>query len=159
LFFFPGIVALAAAGLALMLGALVFAMTDFYPSQPLVFSFDLLLQPLINLGIAVLLFLILASLLARFLPDLPVFRRLVLAQDIPSGPSLCESVPTQAPNGVRVGVTGTAQTTLRPAGRAEFSGMPVDVVSDGEFIEPGTPVVVLAIRGDQVVVGIGQRGI
>ena len=92
------------------------------------------------------------SLLARFLPNLPIFSRLVLAQATPTGPSLDQPVAQLFPARVQVGDIGIAQTTLRPAGRAEFGIAVVDVVSDGEFVEPRTSLVVLAVRGDQVVV-------
>jgi len=153
LFFFPGVMALATVGLALMMGSLLFAMVDFYPGQPFVFSVDIFIGPLINLGIAVLLFMVVVSLLARFLPNLPFFHRLVLARATPIGPSLERPAAELFPARVQVGDIGVAQTTLRPAGRAEFGDAVVDVVSDGEFVEPRTRLVVLAVRGDQVVVG------
>lgn len=152
LFFFPGVMVLATAGLALMMGSLLFAMVDFYPAQPFVFSVDLFVGPLINLGIAVLLFMVLVSLLARFLPHLPLFNRLVLAQATPAGPSLESPAAELFPARVQVGDVGVVRTTLRPAGRAGFGDAVVDVVSDGEFVEPGTAVVVLAVRGSDVVV-------
>jgi membrane-bound serine protease (ClpP class) len=154
LFFFPGVMVLATLGLALMLGSLLFAMVDFYPSQPVVFSADALVMPLVNLGLAVLLFMIVASLLARFLPDLPLFKRLVLAEAIDEGPALQDSGTGLFPVRVRVGDVGVASTTLRPAGKAAFGEASVDVVSDGEFVESGTKLVVLEVRGDQVVVGV-----
>ena len=52
LLFFPGVPFLALLGTALMTGALLFAMVDYYPSQPFDFSLDLLVRPLLNLGIA-----------------------------------------------------------------------------------------------------------
>lgn len=48
--------------------------------------------------------------------------------------------------------TGRALTTLRPAGSAEIEGEKVDVVTNGEFIEPGTLIEVMQIEGMRVVV-------
>jgi len=48
--------------------------------------------------------------------------------------------------------TGTALTTLRPSGAAVIEGKRVDVVTEGPFIEPGTPVKVVAVEGMRVVV-------
>jgi membrane-bound serine protease (ClpP class) len=48
--------------------------------------------------------------------------------------------------------TGTAFTSLRPAGTALINGERVDVVSEGVLIEPGTPVKVVAVEGIRVVV-------
>ncbi len=131
-----------------MIGSLLFAMVDFYPSQPLVFSVDMLVMPLVNLGIAVLLFMVAASLLARFLPDLPLFRRLVLAHETPEGPALKSSASGAFPVRVQVGDVGVAKTTLAPGwGRRTLEKLAVDVVSDGEFVEPGTKLIVLSVSG------------
>ncbi|PZN10402.1 MAG: hypothetical protein DIU69_07190 [Bacillota bacterium] len=51
-----------------------------------------------------------------------------------------------------VGQTGRALTPLRPAGAAEIAGERVDVVTEGEFIAPGDPVVVVRVEGPRVVV-------
>ena len=53
---------------------------------------------------------------------------------------------------VSIGDWGTAESMLRPAGRAKFAGKSFDVVSDGEFIEPGNQVRVVTIKGNRVVV-------
>jgi membrane-bound serine protease (ClpP class) len=42
--------------------------------------------------------------------------------------------------------------TLRPAGIARIDGRRVDVVSRGEMIESGSPVRVLSVEGNRVVV-------
>ncbi len=152
LLFFPGVTLLAVLGTALMVGALLFAMVDFYPSQPLDFSLDLLFQPLLNLGIAVALFLVAVSILARFLPELPFFNRLVLATQSRSGPSLEMRTPAIFEPTVQVGEEGVARTILRPAGKAEFGAALVDVVTDGEFLDPGVRVRVTLIEGERVVV-------
>jgi membrane-bound serine protease (ClpP class) len=152
LLFFPGVTLLALLGTALMVGALLFAMVDFYPTQPLDFSLDLLFQPLLNLGIAVALFLLTVSILARFLPELPFFNRLVLATQSRSGPSLEMRTPAIFEPTVKVGEEGVARTILRPAGKAEFGAALIDVVTDGEFLDPGVRVRVTLIEGERVVV-------
>jgi membrane-bound serine protease (ClpP class) len=48
--------------------------------------------------------------------------------------------------------TGTALTPLRPAGTAVIDGKRVDVVTEGQMIERGTPVHVIAVEGLRVVV-------
>jgi membrane-bound serine protease (ClpP class) len=48
--------------------------------------------------------------------------------------------------------TGTALTPLRPAGTAVIDGKRVDVVTEGQMIERGTPVRVIAVEGLRVVV-------
>ena len=48
--------------------------------------------------------------------------------------------------------TGTALTSLRPSGMALINNERVDVVTEGEMIERGTPVKVVSIEGMRVVV-------
>lgn len=45
-----------------------------------------------------------------------------------------------------------AQTVLRPSGRALIDGELVDVITEGEFYEPGTAVRVVAVTGGRTVV-------
>ncbi len=47
---------------------------------------------------------------------------------------------------------GTATSHLRPSGTALINGRRVDVVTEGEMIERGTPVKVVAVEGLRVVV-------
>jgi len=54
--------------------------------------------------------------------------------------------------GVQVGEVGTAATFLRPAGKASFGERNIDVVTEGDFIEKGAPVRIIAIKGSRVVV-------
>lgn len=51
-----------------------------------------------------------------------------------------------------IGKTGVAQTVLRPSGRALIDGQLVDVITDGEFYEPGTRLKVVAVTGGRTVV-------
>ncbi|MCL2811398.1 MAG: hypothetical protein FWD25_05860 [Clostridia bacterium] len=51
-----------------------------------------------------------------------------------------------------VGRTGEAFTILRPVGVAQFDGERLDVVTEGEFIEKGQPVVVSRVDGRRVIV-------
>jgi len=150
--FFPGVIFVAALGAALMAGALFFAMVDYYPAQPLVFSYDLVARPMMNLGIAVVTSVISMAVLARFLPDLPVFRRLFLSAQSASGPSIpSASIPTDAPT-LAPGEAGIAQTTLRPSGKALFGKALVDVVTQGQFVEEGSAVRVVSSSPDRIVV-------
>ena len=48
--------------------------------------------------------------------------------------------------------TGTALSPLRPAGTAIIEGKRVDVVSRGEFIDKDSPVAVIEVTGNQIIV-------
>ena len=51
-----------------------------------------------------------------------------------------------------LGQEGVAVTQLRPAGMARFAGKKVDVISEGEVIDPDTRVRVVEVKGNRVVV-------
>ncbi|MBQ8108872.1 MAG: hypothetical protein IJ124_01755 [Clostridia bacterium] len=51
-----------------------------------------------------------------------------------------------------VGRQGVTQTALRPAGIAEFDGVKLNVVSDGEFIDKDARISVLSVKGNRIVV-------
>jgi membrane-bound serine protease (ClpP class) len=146
---FPGAIIPGAVGAFLMIGAMVYAMVDRYPSQPVIPSSEMLLRPLLNVVIALIGTVIVGALLAKFLPRTSFYSRIVLADAVASGPGVTAPV---AVLGVPVGTVGTAQTTLRPSGKAEFSGQLYDVVSYGTMIEAGAPVRVAQVEGLRVVV-------
>lgn len=47
---------------------------------------------------------------------------------------------------------GKAVTDLRPAGMALINGQRLDVVTDGDYIEAGSPVIVVEVTGNQIIV-------
>lgn len=51
-----------------------------------------------------------------------------------------------------LGQRGVTVTLLRPSGTAEFEGVRLPVVSDGEFVPPGTAVQVVTVQGNRIVV-------
>lgn len=51
-----------------------------------------------------------------------------------------------------LGKKGVTRTALRPAGIAEFDGVKLNVVSDGEFIDQDTEIVVRNVAGNRIVV-------
>jgi membrane-bound serine protease (ClpP class) len=149
LIFIPGIVVLALAGVMLMLGSLLWAMVDYYPSAPEWPSLDVFLVPLVNLGIAVALSGVAIFLLAQFFPKLPLLRRLVLTTDL-GGDARGETAMAALP--VRAGDRGRAVSALRPVGRAEIGGEVYDARTEGDFVASGVAVEVLRAEGSEVVV-------
>ena len=51
-----------------------------------------------------------------------------------------------------INMTGKAITNLRPAGMANINSKRVDVVTDGEYIDAGTDVVVTGVSGNSIIV-------
>ena len=98
-----------------------------------------------------------AVLISRRLGTIPVFNRLILQRQ----PGVTEIDGEQKGVGkplppvhpvVSIGDWGVTESLLRPAGRVLFAGQSFDVVSDGEFVEPGIQVRVLEISGNRIVV-------
>ncbi|PYK62788.1 MAG: hypothetical protein DME21_05195 [Verrucomicrobia bacterium] len=48
--------------------------------------------------------------------------------------------------------SGTAFTSLRPSGTAVINGKRIDVVTEGSFVERGSPIKVVEVEGARVVV-------
>lgn len=91
--------------------------------------------------------------LLRFMAKSPLGRKLVLETELAAGQGYA-SPPRDDP--YWLGKSGTAWSMLRPAGIAEIEGRRVDVVSDGEMIEAGTPVQVTRVDGNRIVVKRAQ---
>jgi membrane-bound serine protease (ClpP class) len=51
-----------------------------------------------------------------------------------------------------LGLRGEAVSPLRPSGSAEIDGVRYNVVTDGSFIQPGTPFEVVQVQGSRIVV-------
>ncbi|MEZ6196165.1 MAG: NfeD family protein [Planctomycetota bacterium] len=90
-------------------------------------------------------------LLGPRLHRIPVLGKIVIVPPRTHGPAGAEGGAAAA-GGPAVGGRGRAETDLRPSGRARVEGRALDVVSRGEFIERGTTVEILEIRGNRVVV-------
>ena len=53
---------------------------------------------------------------------------------------------------VLLGREGVTTTVLRPTGMAEFDGVRLNVVSEGEFIQSGTQVQIVRVEGSRILV-------
>jgi len=151
LFFAHSTIVFGVVGVFLMLGSLLWTMIDRYPGQNFFPTGKMLAVPLLNMFIAIVGAFILIALLARYLPRTSIYRRFALMESNPPGPSLA-GAPRQFATALTPGVQGTAITVLRPSGKARFADHVVDVVTEGEFIGPQTPVTVIQTDGMRVVV-------
>jgi membrane-bound serine protease (ClpP class) len=157
LFFAHSTIVFGVIGVFLILASVLWAMIDRYPGETFFPTGDMLAVPLRNLFIALVGTVVAIIVLARYLPKTSVYRRFALMTTNPPGPSLA-GIPREFATALDVtpGMEGTAQTTLRPSGKARFADHVVDVVTDGEFIAAETPIMVTQKDGMRVVVK--QRG-
>ncbi len=153
LLFFPGVVVVALAGVALMGVSLLRTFLDRYPGESWMPRPDELLMPFLQLSAAVLISGLIMVVLAKFLPTAPGLRRLVLKSASVGGavPEF-SAMGLESGNRIGVGAIGHSLTMLRPAGRAQFENGPFDVVSDGQFVARGVEIRVIQIEGGRIVV-------
>jgi membrane-bound serine protease (ClpP class) len=149
IFLHPGTIIPGLLGALLMVGALIWAMIDRWPGDGWWPTGDMLTRPLVNLGIAVLGGAGAIYVLAKVLPKTSLYHYIVLGAA--SGAASASRVPV-VNSRVPIGAVGVAHTTLRPSGKADFDGQHCDVVTAGDFIDPGAKVRVVAVDGTRVVV-------
>ena len=58
---------------------------------------------------------------------------------------------------VWLGKIGVAKTVLRPSGTIVVDDTFLDVVTDGEFYEPGTEVIIVSVMGGRIVVRATEK--
>lgn len=143
LFVIPGFGIVGILGLLALLGALVMSTLGAGSHSGFV------LWAVVRMGFSVALAIVLTALFLKFLPKLPIGRKLILSTALETSDGFYSAPPTDYQ---WLGRTGLAHSTLRPAGIADFQGHRVDVVSDGEFIDAGAPIRVLHVDGNRIVV-------
>jgi membrane-bound ClpP family serine protease len=92
------------------------------------------------------------AVIRRFLPDTPYFNRMLLnppGADERAALSRREALVTWEH---LLNKRGETTTPLVPAGKAQFGDELIDVISNGELIAKGTPVIVEDVTGNRVVV-------
>ncbi|MDU4959810.1 MAG: NfeD family protein [Sporomusaceae bacterium] len=98
----------------------------------------------ISMLVAVAVFLV----ILRRLPDSKLWSRLVLKDSTQSQDGYVSSRDYSD----YLGKTGIVTSLLRPAGVVEIEGNWLDVVSEGQFIQPGVRVKVVSVTGNRIVV-------
>lgn len=102
-----------------------------------------------RVGFSLVVALAVAMVVLRYLPRLPIGRRLMLETELTAGGGFAS---TPEGDSLWLGRLGRTTSMLRPAGIAEIDGERLDVVSEGELIEADTVVVVSRVDGNRIVV-------
>jgi len=156
LFVFPGFGVFGMSGILLMLCSIVLASHTFiWPTQD--YEYQEMGHTLLQVTGMLAAVGGCAMVLARYFPSLPFFNRLVLkpepwttveAEDAQGRPILegHESLV------FLIGETGRTTSPLRPAGKARFGNMLIDVTATGVFVEPDSLVEVVDVQGSRVMV-------
>ncbi|NJM36603.1 MAG: hypothetical protein HC845_01310 [Akkermansiaceae bacterium] len=117
-FFVPGSLVLGLPGAALILGSLVWSMTDLWPGEAIPFSTGIFVKPLVNTVIGVGLAIILFLALLKFLPQGGLWGKMVLDAAV-TGNSANLSA---ASSNELIGRVGVSVTPLFPSGQVEIDG-------------------------------------
>lgn len=147
-------------GLAVIASLILASQTFVIPSTNA--EFDQFSWTLGTLSSSIVAVVAVGAVISHFMPRIPGLRGFVLAAPgtvDDGGPLLNPDVTGDPSQTLQIGEntsllsqTGTAFSTLRPSGKAQINGSLVDVVSSGEFIDPGTPIEVIEVAGNRVVV-------
>lgn len=149
IFIIPGFGLPGVAGIICFLLGIYLSLTNVaVPQYP--WDFERLRNAGISLGGAAAILTLLIAALWRLLPQTPLYRGVVhqgmqSAADGYTVQSVSDEIEA-------VGLQGTAVTVLRPAGRGRFEGRTFNVVSRAEYIEEGTPIVIVEVEGNRYVV-------
>jgi membrane-bound serine protease (ClpP class) len=154
LFVYPGTMALGLIGSAMMLAAIIMAMTDLYPSNvpglpalPSLKSFD---APLRIIPIATAGGIVAILLVSRFLPKTPMYRAVVSH----SASGVKSEAMQQQQRTALQGQMGVAVSALRPGGKAQFGNQILDVISQGDMVPKGAKVRIIGYSGTEALVEV-----
>jgi len=84
--------------------------------------------------------------IVKFLPSSTLWSKVMLIENTPAGLS------SGLDYSLYLGKEGVVICLLRPAGVIEIDGVHIDVVSEGQYIEPGVIVKVVSVNGSRIVV-------
>jgi len=142
--------------LAGLFGMLIKNPPDELPWPQTLFDWQLLVNQVLWLFLAVAGFAVLAWLLTKYLPRVEFLSGLTLVPTLAKQGGEMQVSMTAPPESktaiINVGDIGEVTSTLRPTGKARFGDAIVDVVATAEFLDKGTKVQITEIHGNRVVV-------
>ncbi len=149
LFVLPGFGFIGVSGIVMILLGIYMGLTR-VPIPEYTWDYERMYDALRTLGLGLTMFFAFSVLSSYFLPKSPLFRRLILADS--QQESQGYMVQSEEKATVRQGMRGVATSSLRPAGRGRFDGKTFDIMTQGEFLDKGTPIEIIRIEGNRLVV-------
>ncbi|RKX42791.1 MAG: serine protease [Verrucomicrobia bacterium] len=150
IFVTPGFGLMGISGLLLIFFSLINAMVEHVPGKwrPISFSPETFSVPLLKVTLSFCGALALVFAAGKFLPKTKIFQSLTLDSVLPD----------PAEDGDLLGLEGLAHSDLRPGGTAYFNDRKIDVVTYGDYIRRETPIRVVEVHGNRIVVEDISRG-
>ena len=154
IFVLPGFGITGISGVLLILAGVALATLDKAPDLNDTDSWSQFAGRLLQYGLTLVAAGVIALVFARYLPKIPYANRLMLAPptDNPDMDADFAPLPGVEQAAALLGQVGVATSMLRPAGMARIGDVYVDVVTEGDFIEPGTPIQIVEVEGTRIVV-------
>ena len=157
IFLIPGFGITGVSGILLIAAALILSRQEFIWPK-FTWEWDVFKKNLLVFGGSIVASVIFFGVIIRLFPHLPLFSRLILqspGNHKINGSESAIQLPPAAAGGAghpAAGDKGVAVTILRPVGKAEFGGEVYEVKTDGEFIDEGTDVEIIEVRGNKILV-------
>ena len=151
LFIIPGFGVFGVAGGLLLLGSLVMAgvtMNDLDRGAAIGQS----LSTAKTLGLAIVCTIGAGAVLSHFLPRIPILNAMILTPPNLGEPPRTSGVGVTPDPGGLTGQRGVATTVLRPSGKIRVNGQLLDAVSSAGFIEEGTPIEIVEVASNRMIV-------
>jgi len=148
IFVIPGFGITGISGIVLIVTALVLAMVQHYPGGNWYPPVTHLEGAATSLGLALTICAIGVIILARFLPETAIFKRIMLTSAVAKEQGYQAGASLDA----LAGEKGVAETDLHPGGIATIAGKRYTVVSRGDFIDSGTRIIIVQTKGNRIVV-------
>jgi membrane-bound serine protease (ClpP class) len=144
IFVIPGFGIFGILGIIFIIGGLFLSMLSDFE----MIDWNMISGAIIQLAASLTSTFIIIIILLRFLPKSTMLNKLVLQDKVEakSGYADKEVFPDI------IGVVGTALTDLRPSGAAMINGKRIDVVTEGDYIDHGSEIIVKIAEGSKIVV-------
>jgi membrane-bound serine protease (ClpP class) len=150
LFVIPGFGIAGISGLIFIAAGAILAFQDFIiPDPSLPWEGEILTENIVYVLGAFFVAIIMAVFFMRY-----IMPKLSVVVDGPYlGTTLKDShADSMEAQGARVGQTGVTMTLLRPSGKIKIKDDVFDGITQGEFMEKGTPVTITQIQGNRLIV-------
>lgn len=153
IFVLPGVGLFGITGVVMVVLSLIMASQDFVFPQTAVQWTTLRNNLLMVLGAlaTVVIALIIQITYFEWIPGLGRLRLEAPDASLGSGAGSL-AIDNNTPELPNVGAQGLAESVLRPAGKVRFEGQLIDVVTEGDFLDPGTQVEVVKREGNRIIV-------
>ena len=149
IFLIPGFGFVGATGIFMIVLSLVMAMVQHYPGVPFYRLPEVQIgHAMRTAGMALVGAFAFGLLLARFLPKVPAFHGLMLKTEETRDAGFTAAASLDD----LVGSKGVSETPLRPAGIGTFGDKRLNVITRGEFVDHGVPIVIAETHGNRIVV-------